>query len=517
MGLTYSLPAQVTARKTAVRQVDADANGKTNPGDTLRYTITITNTSGTNLLNLQFNDTNFPNQTLVIGSIKTSPIARPDSYSAIGNTLLTVSVGSGVLTNDSDPDGDSISVNSFSPTSANGGSVTMAGNGSFTYTSAVGFTGTDTFTYSISDGNGGTSSSIVTVTVSNHVWFVNNAGPNGDGRQNSPFNSLTSAASASTTNDFIYLYQGSGNYTAGIVLKNGQQLIGSGDPLEVGGTTLLLAGVRPAIFVPSGAALTLASNNIVHGLNINSAGGRSISGASVGSLVISNVIASATGGAALNLASGTVNVTLDGASSTNSADNGIVLNNINNTVVVNSGFITGAAGGAFKITGGNGTNTYAGGISNTAGRSVDISGRNGGVVTLSGSLSDTGFGVIVQNNTAGTTTFSGAMKNLSTGANPAVTLTSNTGHTINFVGGGLNLTTTSGTGFNATGGATAINVTGASNTISSVNGTALNIANTTIGVSGLTFQSITSNGGSATGIILDNTGTNGGLTVTGTG
>src|ERR1700676_1337002 len=63
VSLTVTLPAQVIAKKTGTLQTDADANGKASPGDTIRYTITITNTSGTNLLNVQFNDS-FANQTL---------------------------------------------------------------------------------------------------------------------------------------------------------------------------------------------------------------------------------------------------------------------------------------------------------------------------------------------------------------------------------------------------------------------------------------------------------------------
>ena len=42
------------------------------------------------------------------------------------------------------------------------------------------------------------------------------------------------------------------------------------------------------------------------------------------------------------------------------------------------------------------------------------------------------------------------------------------------------------------------------------------MANTTIGASGLTFRSISANGG-ANGIVLNNTGTTAGLTVTGNG
>ena len=113
-------------------------------------------------------------------------------------------------------------------------------------------------------------------------------------------------------------------------------------------------------------------------------------------------------------------------------------------------------------------------------------------------------------------TFSGATKTMNTPGITQVTLATNTGATINFTGGGLAITSTAATGFTATGGGT-ISVQGTVNTISSTTGTALNVANTTIGASGLIFQSISSNGGTATGIILDNTGASAGLTVTGTG
>lgn len=65
-------------------------------------------------------------------------------------------------------------------------------------------------------------------------------------------------------------------------------------------------------------------------------------------------------------------------------------------------------------------------------------------------------------------------------------------------------------------------VQGTGNTINSTSATALNVANTTIGGSGLTFQSISSGNNTAAadptnGIVLNNTGLSGGITVTGTG
>ena len=83
--------------------------------------------------------------------------------------------------------------------------------------------------------------------------------------------------------------------------------------------------------------------------------------------------------------------------------------------------------------------------------------------------------------------------------------------------GALHLTnigvTTTGNGIVLDSGGT-VDATG-TNTISSTGGTALNVTNTNIGASDLTFRSISSSGGTATGIILDTTGSAGGLHVTG--
>ncbi|KJC39075.1 hypothetical protein UP09_24605 [Bradyrhizobium sp. LTSP885] len=82
---------------------------------------------------------------------------------------------------------------------------------------------------------------------------------------------------------------------------------------------------------------------------------------------------------------------------------------------------------------------------------------------------------------------------------------------------GIVVSTASGNGLGFTHGGT-VAVTGTGNTILSLTGTALDIENTTISASGLTFQSISSTGSSThAGIILDTTGTSGGLTITGTG
>ncbi|HEX6371302.1 MAG TPA: Ig-like domain-containing protein [Longimicrobium sp.] len=147
--------------------------------------------------------------------------------------------------------------------------------------------------------------------------------------------------------------------------------------------------------------------------------------------------------------------------------------------------------------------------------------------TYSGSLTKANnnvTGILVQSNTGGTITFNGdgttadsdpadVTKSINSGTAAAVSLVSNTNATINFNGGGLGITSGSGAGFNATGGGT-VNVTGATNVVNSGTGTAVNVQNTTIGASGLSFQSVSHSGG-ANGIVLDNTGSTNGFQVTG--
>ncbi len=94
------------------------------------------------------------------------PVAVDDSNTTPENTPVTIDV----LNNDSDIDGDTLTVDSV--TQGTSGSVTNNGN-DVTYTPAPGFSGTDSFTYTISDGNGGTDMATVTVTVTGTPARIN--------------------------------------------------------------------------------------------------------------------------------------------------------------------------------------------------------------------------------------------------------------------------------------------------------------------------------------------------------
>lgn len=88
------------------------------------------------------------------------PVANPDTAS----TTVDVPIAIDVLTNDTDPNGDTLSVTG-TPTS-NHGTVVVNSDGSILFTPEAGFTGDALINYTVSDGQGGTDDGIVTVTVS---------------------------------------------------------------------------------------------------------------------------------------------------------------------------------------------------------------------------------------------------------------------------------------------------------------------------------------------------------------
>lgn len=223
-------------------------------------------------------------------------------------------------------------------------------------------------------------------------------------------------------------------------------------------------------------------------------------------------------GLQFNEADGSYN--FNGTTALNGGDAGVdILNGSAGTFSFSSNTsIANPSGTAFNVGGGSTASiTYSGSISDNTGYAVEIDDHDANNITFqTGTINSTGSGIRVQNCGGGTKTFSNSTKTLNTGSNNGVTLSNNTGAIINFTNGGLDIDCTSGIGFAATGGGT-VTVQGTGNSITSTTGTALNVVSTTIGVSNLNFQSISSNGGSATGIILDDTGIAGGLEVNGDG
>jgi Domain of unknown function (DUF4347)/Bacterial Ig domain/Cadherin-like domain/SdrD B-like domain/Bacterial Ig-like domain len=99
--------------------------------------------------------------TIDITAVDQAPVATATSYTVTENNTLTVPAAAGVLSVDSDPNGDALTaalVNNVAH-----GLLTLNSDGSFTYTPTPGYSGPDSFTYKASDGH--LQSGTVTVTL----------------------------------------------------------------------------------------------------------------------------------------------------------------------------------------------------------------------------------------------------------------------------------------------------------------------------------------------------------------
>jgi uncharacterized repeat protein (TIGR01451 family) len=423
---------------------DLDGDSRATPGDTIRYHVDIENTEAFDATGLTFDAALDANTTLVPGSTNLSPVAFDDVYTSVGNTLLIVGAPPGiepvvwrpgsVFDNDVEFLGDAFTLIDHDATSVAGATVTVGPAGGFSYLPPAGYSGTDTFTYTIGDGGGMTSTATVTVVVSGRIWYFKpQAPPGGDGRSTAPYQTLAPVSApggfgdVDVSGDVLFLHASSYNYENGVVLEPAQQLVGQGVDLVVdpgtGPVTLVTASNRPFLVPPSGVTgVALSSGNSVRGVHVISTDAHGIAGASVGALTIDHAgietFAPSLDRQGLSLANGTVAVDID-------------------SLVVSSG---GSA--------------------------------------------------IVLNATAGSTTLTGVhvdAKTYGLSATDAGTLT----------------------------------VTGNTSTISTlspglVNGAALKVVNTTIGVGGLRFRSISGQNLSR-GVEVQNTGALGGLVVTGLG
>ncbi len=100
------------------------------------------------------------------------PVANNDTYTTNEDAILNIDVTHGVLANDSDPDGNTMSALVVS--SVQHGTLVVNSNGSFVYTPAANYNGSDSFTYQVDDGQSANNLSTI-ATVSITVNTVNDA------------------------------------------------------------------------------------------------------------------------------------------------------------------------------------------------------------------------------------------------------------------------------------------------------------------------------------------------------
>lgn len=442
-------------------------NGVPATTERIRYTVTINNT-GSDATGVAFTDTIDSHTTLVGGSVDVSPLALNDSYDTIGNTLLEVgpvgspsaqpkvSVTGSVFDNDTEFLGDTFTLSKLqavtfvsgtvTATSANSGTVVMDGNGKFSYTPNAGFTGADTFTYTIKDSQNLEGTATVTINVNaQKVWYVKNdvAGP-GTGTSTNPFNTLVQAQTASAAGDTIYVFTGTGTTTgqnAGITLKANQRFIGNGVQLDV--PVSVNGGPNPTVLRAAGAAPSITNT---------AAGGNGVTVSNIAGVSIRGFII----GGNLNAVAASFNTAGGGVTISNNSIAGGTANAIDVTTT-----ITTAGGCTATIT--NNTITAAGA------EGIDINGQGNGGITLdlqSNAVTSTGNGIDINGVSGGTlniTAFANNTVSGTSGANGIIVQTAKfdatPGGNLDTVSGGVTTIGASGNGVGGNG-LVLINTTG---------------------------------------------------------
>ncbi|WP_422003463.1 beta strand repeat-containing protein [Roseovarius mucosus] len=143
----------------------APANGSVTVSANGGYTYTPdADFNGTDAFTVSVTDGNGGTDTVVVNvtvnAVNDAPVAQADAAISTGEDQAI----SGTVTA-TDVDGDSLSFALASGGAPANGSVTVSANGGYTYTPDADFNGTDAFTVSVTDGNGGTDTVVVSVTV----------------------------------------------------------------------------------------------------------------------------------------------------------------------------------------------------------------------------------------------------------------------------------------------------------------------------------------------------------------
>jgi parallel beta-helix repeat protein len=152
------------------------------------------------------------------------PVATDDIVVTAQDTARTVAV----LTNDTDLDGDLVSVTGSSQAAHGAVNCTVAGN--CTYTPDVGYSGDDSFGYTIGDGNGGTSSAVVSVSVTDA-----SSAPSCSGITVNPGPAVQRAIDSNPDGTTFCLNGGVYALTAALAPKAGQSFVGEPGAILDGG------------------------------------------------------------------------------------------------------------------------------------------------------------------------------------------------------------------------------------------------------------------------------------------
>jgi hypothetical protein len=528
--LTLSGSATQAQYETALRSVRYQSTSE--DPDQTRRTITFRVDDGDSANNLS----NQVTRSVDVVATNDAPVADDESFSgadrAVGNTSLVVDdpsdgaptvtgprklVTGDILAGDTDPDSSGLTVTPVTDAATTaGGRITIEADGDFTYLPEQGCgDSTDTYDYTVNDNNPSanlTDTGTLTIAIADCVWYVDDgaAAPAAAlaGTSQAPypnFDELDGASGAGdedASGDKIFVYAGSYTASGGFPLEASQQVLAQRHGLVVpdggaGSVTLESADVGNSTI---NGGIVAATNNTLQGVSFGGAtSGASLSGDSVGTLTVNTV----TPGGLFNAVGGAVRIggtgnTLDvrlSSVTTGGGTNAISLTNASGTFIVGNGALMNASGTTVVLSGGAVDFTLGASVEDDAGQLVSIVNQSGGTKDFNGAVTDAPYD----------------------GDGGGIALTGNGGATIRF-DGGVNLSTSVASAFSATGGGTVAITDPAStnNSIDTTTGTPLAVFGTAIHADDLTFERISSNG-ATNGIALTNTGSAGGLVVTGNG
>jgi VCBS repeat-containing protein/parallel beta-helix repeat protein len=187
------------------------------------------NFNGTDSFTYRINDgsanSNLAAVTITVYPLNDAPVANNDGFNASEDSALTVPAA-GVRENDTDLDGDSISVILVS--GPNNGTLTLNPDGSFSYMPNVNFNGADTFSYRADDGTTTSNVASVTITVNpvndaplansdnysvNEDGVLTASGPGVLGNDTDPDGNALSAVLVSRPGNGFLVFDADGSFT----------------------------------------------------------------------------------------------------------------------------------------------------------------------------------------------------------------------------------------------------------------------------------------------------------------
>jgi methionine-rich copper-binding protein CopC len=400
-------------------------------------------------------------------SFGVKPRAVDDVRTATGNIRIDTNIsGFSVLSNDL-PVG--ITISAFDATSAHGGNVTMnTTTGRFTYNPPPGYTGADTFNYTISNA-AGSDVGTVTINISDMIWFIDDSAPActtvsaaaGCGRNTNPLSTLAAFEAANgnadvplsnvynpQAGDNIFIY--SGNYTAPLTLENTQRVIGQGATSSI----LTLTGISLApdsdalpntggtapVITSGGIGIDVKQDDSLYGLALSNTTGNAVnSTANIATFALADVTVnnSGTNGGGIILDDGGTSIAATGLNTINTRSATAL--NITNIPITSSNV-------TFRSISAGNNDANADPVSGIILNNTGVAAGNGGLIVTGNSAGTCG-GVVNTSNPVTADCTGGTIQN-NTGTGISLTTTKNVSLTRMLISGngdnGIKATTVNG-------------------------------------------------------------------------